>query len=210
MNSYEKRELVYLKTLGNITNAYRRLLVKKDIHTELGAYPYVPSGVSQLCTSIGSAYKYLKKYRNTFDKLTFLDAGCGPGISLLLAYSIGFNYTIGLEIDPVAVKIARMLNHPDVSRILEADIRTSKVYKEADAIHYWLPMANPKNQRMFEIQVANYMRVGAVIMPCGSDYLFTDHPAFKPEPVFKRLFVKTEDTRIEDFEKYKKIWWTTC
>jgi SAM-dependent methyltransferase len=210
----QEREIIYREALNSIARAYRESSEcrAKRIHREIGAYPYMPMNVSELCEATNSAFKYLSAIhtRRThgdghltlqYPKLTFLDAGCGPGISLVLARSIGFSRTIGLEIDPKTFKIARMLNPRPRNRVLKTDIRTSKVYREADAIYYFVPMSSITNQRIFEIHVANCMKVDAVIIPRGSSTLFHESIVF--ERVGEGLFVKTKKTRAKDFERYK-------
>jgi SAM-dependent methyltransferase len=107
------------------------------------------------------------------NKLTFLDAGCGPGITLAMAYSIGFNHTIGVEIDPATVKIARLINPS--AKIVKKDIRLYKGYNKADVIYYFVPISNAIEERKFEMHLAMTMRIGAAVVPVGSSWYFEHH-----------------------------------
>ena len=53
------------------------------------------------------------------------------------------------------------------------------MYGKADAIYYYVQMFERKNQSIFECRVANCMKLGSVVIPCGSSEIFRRSPAFK-------------------------------
>ncbi len=154
---------------------------RKKMHAKSGSFSYIPVDLDNFIQKTNLALQYLREHgvRKSRAGFTFLDAGCGAGITLALARNIGFSYTIGLEMDTATIRIAKTLNHTSLNKIIRTDIRRSNMYGKADVVYYYVPMSNRKNQIVFECRVANCLRVGSVVIPYGSSRTFQRSQAFE-------------------------------
>jgi SAM-dependent methyltransferase len=103
----------------------------------------------------------------------FLDAGCGCGNVLLLAYgsNIADKY-VGIEYDEENIKKAKILLKKDYREfestcfdIIKHDILFFDKYNEYDIIYYYCPFSDDKTQASFEMVVEDQMKVGAILIP---------------------------------------------
>ena len=167
-----------VRVLNNIAENVRHTLGDRiPFHYKNNAYPYVPIEVEPFHHLVSRSFKYLRDQRGSEARLTFLDAGCGIGLTLQLARSIGFTYTIGLEMDYRMIKMAKIINGvkprkshenspyretPSV-KIVRADIRTSRMYKKADVVYSYIPMRN-ESQLAFIQHIINVTRPDTIII----------------------------------------------
>jgi SAM-dependent methyltransferase len=186
----------------------------KSIHQKRDSYNYIPQSTRLQLDLFTNAFIYLLVNREGYSKteanahvgdsygFTFMDAGCGAGLTLALARAVGFRYTVGLELDPKMVKLAKTLNpyyrhkkmytdRPNPAKILQTDICTSRMYKKADVIYFYVPMSNPKWQKTFENQLKDTCKVGTIVIPTGSSFRFEQDHRFKHISL-GCMFVKTE------------------
>lgn len=164
-----------------------------------GAYPFIPMDVSHFCDVVYKAFELLNKDRGITKPLycgyqqgyTFIDAGCGPGLTLTLARAIGFGKVMGVDIDPNMVEMAKILN-PE-AKIFCQDIRKCRMYGKANVVYYFVPMYNNSMQEQFEQYLARCLKPGAFVIACGSDAGFYRNDWFDraaPEIYRKRRFPK--------------------
>lgn len=153
---------------------------RKTFHVENGAYSYAQSPTETFHFIVSPAFRYLCDQKGNDSQLTFLDAGCGPGLTLQLARFIGFEFAIGLEMDDRMIKLAKIINCTELSkenrrhifkastcvRIIKTDIRTSRMYRKADVVFFFVPMGI-KNQPVFMRHVMNATRPGTIIIAYG-------------------------------------------
>ncbi len=193
-------KLYATEVLDNITENVRVTLGGRiDFHYKNNAYPYVPIKVGSFHNLVSYSFKYLCDRRGSGARLTFLDAGCGIGLTLQLARSIGFIYTIGLEMDYRMIKMAKIINgiglsksHKNSSRngwpcmtkenprvkIVRTDIRTSRMYKKADVVYSYIPMRN-ESQLAFMQHIINVTRPGTIIIAYGGSGTLASSRKFK-------------------------------
>lgn len=148
---------------------------------KLGAFGFVP------CREIT---EFIKVFKATFDYLTkkvnkdlsFLDAGCGVGNMMLLAHSVGFIKTNGIEIDEKTARIARKLlkcaMHEYDYKVIRADLTRYDKYKDYDVIYYFQPMHDGSILKFLHLLGKN-MKVGAVVIANGVCQPFKDDRKFK-------------------------------
>jgi len=185
---------------------------------DAGSYPFIPMAYENMLNTFLAFKNHLEDVRQgkPFGKgrtktflhyLTFMDAGCGIGNMLALAYSVGFGRCIGVEFDSLAIEKGHELfnfNNRRKTTIRRADILRYRRYSKADFIYFYCPMRDPKKELKFELRVAKMMRVGTYISPCGI-YPFYADPRFKEiHKDHPRIFEKTNDQEIDPDEVRKK------
>jgi SAM-dependent methyltransferase len=125
-------------------------------------------------------YKILKKAIKLIGKgdcynAKFLDAGCGVGITLGIAKSIGF-VTTGLELQDKSIKIAKNIFGQTV---IKADILKFKKYGDYDLIYFYCPFRGGGKQIEFEKIVADQIKVNAFVLAWDCGHVFEDDKRFK-------------------------------
>lgn len=158
--------------------------------------------------------------RSSRHKISFVDAGCGCGNVMALMSSICLSkmyttnryinnemvdYTItGIDLVEKNIEIARTIlsksrwvthreKHHPKNVLIHGDImECEEIYKKADIIYYYRPIANIQKQREFEKLLSNTCKVGGLIIgifstqgcPIGSDNRFETLNKYEGEPVW--------------------------
>lgn len=181
---------VLVKTLDIITNNFGCSVNNYDrVRGPIeGSYPFVPMPTHKFISLLLSARK-LAEFKS-YNFPTFLDAGCGIGMTVALAFAAGFKAT-GLELNNRAITLSKkMLRRFDDYRcVKKQNILTYKEYGNYDVIYYWLPFFNKNKQAKMERLIADQMKVGGIVLPCGSRQTFHD------DHRFRRLDTKPKNSR---------------
>lgn len=101
----------------------------------------------------------------------FLDVGCGLGSKVMLA-SVLFD-AYGIEYDERQVSIANNLN---IKRVGKADGMTFDKYDEFDVIYYFRPIHDKEQYKLFETNIHQKMKPGALVVPMHTEYNWLDQP----------------------------------
>jgi SAM-dependent methyltransferase len=118
----------------------------------------------------------LKDHVYNLSSLSFVDAGCGLGHKLVLAYALGFLKITGLEIDPLYCQKARTIcrnikEHGRVFWHFEPEIKKEDIiqsdFSSYDVIYFYHPLSDDKKQTRFEKRVVDTAKKGAIIIPVG-------------------------------------------
>jgi SAM-dependent methyltransferase len=132
---------------------------------------------------IRSAFKQLKKYLHSFERVAFVDYGCGKGRVMLLALDAGFRQVIGLELSlPLVEQCRENLGHhtrhqtdPACFLVLKQNAATYMPPPAASVFFFF----NPFSESLFD-QVTAQIKDSIVRHPrpvytltLGSDYDFT-------------------------------------
>ena len=139
-------------------------LVTTDEKNDKDKYHLIPLNNEEFINDLERIKKVYKGGR----QLTFLDAGCGIGVKVMIARYLGFKAK-GIELNDKYLKIARLLLPPDSycspirgSDITKADILKYKRYNKFDIIYYYSPLI--KLEKEFEEKVEDEAKVGAYII----------------------------------------------
>jgi hypothetical protein len=130
---------------------------------ERDRYSYIAMDISTVKQEIEIASNLLKATKKRQAPI-FLDAGCGIGVTLMIARQNGFK-PFGIEFNVKLAEIAVMLG--DVwprSDIFIGDIMDYKDYSKCDVIYYYCPFENVEMQKKFEKLVENNAKKGAIII----------------------------------------------
>ena len=139
------------------------------------SYSFIPISTAYVTHQLITAYDHLIKKQKSFsslqttksfpicDPLSFLDAGCGTGNIMLLAFCTGFCPAYGLEVDSAVIKIAKIIN-PLFRSIKKQNIMTYKEYGKYDVVYYYCPFCNKEKQTKFEERVEDQMKIGALLI----------------------------------------------
>lgn len=171
-----------------------------------GHHPFIPSYDTAAvisCLRLVRDYLADKQSGRLCRATRLLDCGCGVGNILLLARGLGGFNTTGLEYEPEACAIAKLL--VPSSEILCQDILTFEHYADYDVIYYYHPICDNKKMRLFIEKMYNDMRVGAVVTTYGggaSDLEYDKSKRFKA--IFARFKSIPEDIRRMAWEKVKE------
>lgn len=105
-----------------------------------------------------------------FEKINFMDCGCGGGNILNLASKAakltqprGFEAT-GIELRKDVVTAARLFTPPSVT-VHQGDIIKFKDYKKFNMIYYYCPIKNDLLEVLFEERLEDMVEVGTIIVP---------------------------------------------
>lgn len=134
----------------------------KSYKRSQSSYPFIPHSTRMSMEQLIHAFDYLSANRKT-PNFTFLDAGCGIGNIMSLARGAGF-MVYGLEIDPKAIKVAKIMNPSFSKRIKRGDILTHRSYGKYDVVYYYCPFYSVNGQQKFEERVENQMKIGAILI----------------------------------------------
>jgi SAM-dependent methyltransferase len=133
-----------------------------------GRFPYISAGNKQAETSFYTAKCILDAYKGRNITHTFLDAGCGVGVKVWIAESLGFDAK-GVELCEDSVKIARMALGK--RKIIRKDLLRYEGFHNYDVIYLYLPMCNPKLQKQFEENLVNRSKDDVIIISAGDHML---------------------------------------
>lgn len=109
--------------------------------------------------------------RQNFDGLSFLDIGCGSGLSALAAMRLGANRVTGVDIDPDSVAAARSVfakfapGFPADFQVRSVFDMTATEFGSFDIVHSW-GVLHHTGDMMRAIETA-----GALVRPGGEFYL---------------------------------------
>lgn len=169
-------------------------------------YPYVPNSCRDIAATLDSIFRIITKKKNITDlhdqpRLRFLDAGCGIGNIVTLAYTVGF-VAHGIELNSEYLKLAKKLTVNLYHRpYFEcADIITFDRYHKYDLIYYYVPIQDRVLQTAFEVHLIRNMKVGAYMFPTGSNRAVQ---VARREHYFKEYETDTHNRSI--FEKIKEV-----
>lgn len=127
------------------------------------SYTYVPLYLRTFIKALHHIKKnYYRRKGEDADKPSFIDAGCGLGVKLIIADGMGFNVT-GLEIDRKVIKRAEEIFYPKRLNIKCQNILDHD-YSEYDVIYFYCPFHNGKKQVEFEQRIHSQMKPGAYLM----------------------------------------------
>ena len=118
----------------------------------LGQFPYVPLPAAAFRDLLLNAPR---------DK-SFVDAGCGTGDKLLLAYLYGFSSVTGIDNEKAYLRQAHRLLPASII-LRHADIRRIN-YAAYDVIYFYRPFEDLKRERRFEEHVWETAKPGAYIL----------------------------------------------
>ena len=134
---------------------------------KLGHYPFIPRDIDHAMCMIMAAKTYLEKTSNRRSgKFKFLDAGCGVGNIVMLAYAAGFD-AYGVEYDPKTLEWGKSLFEQfllEPERLMQGDILEFNNYADYDVIYAYCPMLKGELERRFEEKAAQEAKPGAVII----------------------------------------------
>lgn len=150
-----------LNTIAHQQSGICRMAKCEEEHSE--RYKYIPERVESFikALSVVKAHiraKMLNKRLTRFHEYTFVSAGCGYPINLMIASAYGFN-TIGYEIDDTIIKMSEGLG----ANIHKQDILTAS-YHSFDVIYYYRPLRDNMLQQILETKIEAEMKEGAYLM----------------------------------------------
>jgi len=152
------------------------------IFNDGNSYTYVPLRLDTFIKALSRIKEdYYKLKGENAAKPSFVDAGCGLGIKLIIAEGMGFNVT-GIEIDHKIIKRAEEIFYPHRLNIECQDILEHD-YSKYDVIYFYCPFHNRKKQAEFEQRIHSQMKPGAYSMG------FWSKSAPPDENQFDRLFL---------------------
>jgi hypothetical protein len=139
-----------------------------------GKYGYVPIPILEMIHAANGANQYLKRNRTDWSRFSFIDAGCGIGMTLLAANLCGFAKADGIELNKESIKVSNVLLGPGIndfvyglekSHVYNQDITRFKKYEKYDCIYYYCPFCDCAREEKFEEYVENQMKVGSILIP---------------------------------------------
>ena len=159
------------RTLTTIANSYREELDNDICCGPIeGAFSYGASDAARFCRTLLKVREILGV--SPMARPTFLDVGCGPGITLVMAHHCGFKAT-GLELDKPTIALAKkLLQYSCLTGIRRADILKYRRYGDYDVIFMFNPLCDHKLKTQLEERVLRQAEPGALIITshCGETY----------------------------------------
>jgi hypothetical protein len=135
--------------------------------------------------------------KNVCYRKKFLDAGCGIGNILFVAYvtELALHVLHGFENNPQVLKFAKYNTFWTNIKIFNQDLIKATTYGNYDIIYYYRPLSDYKKQLEFEHLVEDQMKIGAVLIPiCKQDSAIQNNDKFqtifldkKKDPIYKKL-----------------------
>lgn len=127
-------------------------------------YSFIPFHNVGFILDLLKVMQHHNKHHPSRRKLRFLDAGCGPGLKVVIAEAMGCMAT-GLEISPTLIKKGKELfsfnrRHP---RLRQGDVRFHD-YGEYDIIFFYAPLRSSTQEKIFEKRIWEQCRVGAYVI----------------------------------------------
>lgn len=195
------------RILGNLLHQYMNGFVSIAMGTGLRvdtnrsvskkSYPFIPHSYTKLCSTLTEIEKHLYR-RGLGHTPTFLDAGCGIGNIMLLAYEIGFDVS-GIDLNPDLIEMAHhLLNGLRPEPELDiANILSYNKYNTFDVIYYFHPLCDYAMEKEFEKKVENEAKVGAIIVSAMKG----DYAILKDKRFRRRESLQSKPSDIKVFEK---------
>jgi SAM-dependent methyltransferase len=180
----ESRQQLHTTLFQNALHKLGMDLCNRQVHDHQ-SYHYVPIPPWFFLDIIISANICLEWTPDLTFK--FLDVGCGPGITLLLAQTLFDAY--GLEYDRNLVEKARLLVG---DHAFQADAATYNGYDQYDCIYYYRPLFDDEKHLEFEQMIHAAMKPGAVVCPIWEVFDWEAAPDMKR--VNDLLYQKVADT----------------
>jgi len=148
-------------------------------------FAYIPNLLPKLYNNLLIILKHIsKKSPNKYCNLKFLDAGCGIGLTMLLAKNIRFkNMRItdahGIEIDETLINTSKKLFTSSISKlapnfkkhnyhIVQNNILNFKYYDKYDIIYFYCPFDDTELETKFENLVKDNMKMNKFIIGSNS------------------------------------------
>ncbi len=173
----QERE-IFFNIINRFIGFYTRQIQRETKNDTAFEYPFVAMDTRQVYDEIRFTSYYLaRERRDTGEKYTFLDVGCGIGNILLIAEQFGFD-VFGLEKDDLPSEIASQLIGRE--RIIKGDIRTFEGYNAYDVVYYFCPLTD--GQRKFERYIEDQVAPGAILI---ANYKRSH--AIENDPRFRRI-----------------------
>ncbi len=166
------------RTLTTIANAYRTELDNDICDGPIeGAFSYGASDAAEFCRMLFKAREVLGV--NIMARPTFLDVGCGPGLTLIMARHCGFKAT-GLELDRDTIRLAKkLLGYSYGTDIRRADILKHRRYRDYDVIFMFNPLCDRALKIQLEERVLRQAKKGALILTSYCGEVYWKNPAVK-------------------------------
>lgn len=194
----ETLDKIQFTVARHISAKYRNGRPKSAIHIKNLSYHFIPHGsrlTASLILKARSVLELNRKHR-TYPSYKFLDAGCGAGNVMLLAFKACFS-VYGLEIDPTTIAFAEKLEIlPGRGLIKRQNILTYKDYSKYDVIYFFRPIINELKQREFENRLKDQMKIGAILIPIlAADTSITRDKRFKRIHVEQYYYIYLKVTK---------------
>ena len=133
------------------------------IFNDGNSYTYVPLYLKTFITTLRLIKKdYYERNGEAAVRPSFIDAGCGLGVKLIIAQGMGFDIT-GLEIDDKVLERAEEIFCIDKLNIHRQDILEHD-YSEYDVVYFFCPFHNAEKEKEFERRIQSQMKPGAYLM----------------------------------------------
>jgi len=146
----------FLEVFRKIGLNFYRAFYGKKVKKGFWYVPYEPSAFVE----------QLEKVKENFSGEvvpSFLDVGCGVGLTLLLAWQVGFK-PYGIEIVPELVKLAKLFTYSLGGWVKRRDALKFKDYDKFDVIYFYCPIKDMKLENRLERLIEDKMRVGAFLI----------------------------------------------
>jgi SAM-dependent methyltransferase len=130
---------------------------------KMGHFHFIPRSMDQAIKMILAARQYLN---DPTKQAKFLDAGCGVGNIVMMAYTFGFD-AYGIEYDVKTLNRGkRLFKQFDINadRLMRGDILKFNNYADYDVIYTYNPMQDGNLERKFEAKVLREAKIGAVLI----------------------------------------------
>jgi hypothetical protein len=129
--------------LENEFKDYRILSLKATLEKiPVGSFYYIPVNPIEFLFDLSEfSWAHYEIWGHGSGKVKFIDLGCGPGATLLMAKELLFFDVMGIEIDPYMVKIGleKKLN------IIEGDFfEKIDLIKDRNLIYTYMPLSDPE------------------------------------------------------------------
>lgn len=109
-----------------------------------------------------------RRKKRGYDRIRFLDIGCGLGSKVLLASSLDGIQSFGLEVNEEYVKFAKNLVDGGDKKIITGNCITFKKYQDFEILHFYTPLSNQTLEVKFENRLYKQIVPGSVVIANGS------------------------------------------
>lgn len=170
---------------------------QKDID-EKQSFTYYPMDASILYNSLVFVNKLVKK-----ENKTFVDYGCGIGLTLRIAKLLGFE-SIGYDLDKRIVRAFNISSYYYSNGLMKvADLRDSSIYTtKFDVVYFWSPFVDRDLEREFELQALKTVKKSGFLMTTSPSHICNRYEYIQ-EPLLKEL---ENFTKVIAPEKTLSIW----
>lgn len=167
------KNTVLINCLHNLSQRYYHTLkLSKEEEKERfeiackGSYSYIPYQLHDLDKHLNKVNKLLLRHSKTDEKFSFVDYGCGIGITLVLARSFDFE-TTGIEIDKQCLNASKyqLFN----SNTLELNLEDESTYRDRkfDIVYFYCPFVGRDKETIFETRALSTVRIGGYAIVPG-------------------------------------------